>query len=269
MDFKRIQLIFLIVFIMIDIFLFNMFHENRSLQTESVSQSNSSEIVKQMQNDQILVATTPSDKVSEGYYLAAESNDSLKNSIKDLQNQSARFSNGFLRSTFKRKWGKDSIDKIMLNPSYITHGSQYEYAKNLSNANTLVYLQKHDNGTFYSSIYGQIRFNISSDGLVLGYTQSYLSDVRILREKSATISGSKALYNLYQYNEIPNNSKIDWEKLYYTKLLQNNQVYIPTWVIAFTTGDSSNIQVKRINAFTGSMLSSGNTKDAINSFSTN
>ncbi|MCL0312470.1 two-component system regulatory protein YycI [Apilactobacillus sp. TMW 2.2459] len=270
MDFKRIQLIFLIVFIMIDIFLFNMFNENRNLQTESVSQqSNSNEVLKQMQNDQISVAFTPSDKPLDGYYLAATPDNSLKNDAKNLQNQSARFSNGVLRSTIKLKWGKDSINKIMKNRFYIAHGNQYEYAKDLSNSNTIVYLQKNDNGTFYSNIYGQIRFNISSDGLVLGYTQSYLSNIKVLREKAPIISASKALYNLYQYNEIPNNSKIEWEQMYYTKLLQDNQVYIPTWVIAFTTGDSSNVQIKRINAFTGSMLNSSNTKDAINSFATN
>ncbi|GAA6237272.1 hypothetical protein DY124_05400 [Apilactobacillus micheneri] len=278
MDFKKIQIIFLAIFVIIDVFLFMMFHQNTSLQSESVNQGSNSEIIKQMQNDQINVKPNLSDKKSTGYYLSATLNNSLKRESKNLKNQKTSYDNHILRSSFKRPFGiyssnpEDLLDKLIKNKDIIANGSDYEYSSDLSTNNTIVYLQKAEDRYIYSGTRGQIKFDISDDHTLTGYTQSYLDNVKILREKSDVISKKSALVGLYQYNEIPNNSKINWIHLYYTRLLaiKDNQVLIPTWVISFSSDNSSNATVKRINAYTGSILDgSGTTKSASESVNNN
>ncbi|UQS84634.1 two-component system regulatory protein YycI [Apilactobacillus apisilvae] len=273
MDFKKIQLIFLVIFVMIDIFLFSMFHQNASLQSENINQGNDSDIVKQMQNDQINIKPNLSENKLTGYYLSATLNNSLEKDAKNLDNQKTSYSNNILRSNFKRQiYISDNIDdtvdklnQLIKQSSFVSHGNDYEYSKSLSNSNAIVYLQKAEDRHVYSSTRGKIQFDISDDHLLTGYTQSYLDDIKILREKSDVISKTRSLVWLYQYNEIPNNSKINWIHLYYTRLLsiKDNQVLIPTWVISFNTDNSSNETIKRINAYTGAILDgSGSTKSA-------
>lgn len=262
MDFRKIQIIFLIIFVMIDVFLFSLFRENSHLQTENSNQGSDTEIIKQMQNDQITVAPKLSTSGQTGYYLSAVNDDILNNGINKLSNQKVTYSNHILRSTFKRPIGLYSgdyhniLDKLMKKSTFVSHGKEYEYNSDLSTKNSIVYSQKTSDSLLYGTKHGQITFNISSDHLLEGYTQSYMDGVSILREKTDIISPAKALVWLYQYNEIPDNSKIKWVHLYYTQLLsiKNNVVLIPTWVIGYTTSDSASVVSKRINAFNGAIL---------------
>ncbi|KOY76959.1 YycI protein [Apilactobacillus kunkeei] len=274
MDFKKIQIIFLIIFVMIDVFLFSLFRENSHLQTENSNQGSDTEIIKQMQNDQITVAPKLSTSGQTGYYLSAVNDDTLNNDVNKLSNQKVTYANHILRSTFKRPIGlysgeyRDILDKLMKKSTFVSHGTEYEYNSDLSTKNSVVYSQKTSDGLLYGTKHGQITFDVSNDHLLEGYTQSYMNDVSILREKTDIISPAKALVWLYQYNEIPDNSKIKWVRLYYTQLLsiKNNIVLIPTWVIGYTTSDSSSVVSKRINAFNGAILdSSSSTQSATKS----
>lgn len=262
MDFKKIQIIFLIIFVSIDIFLFSLFHQSANLQTENNSKGSDTEIIKQMGNDQIDVMPKLSTKNQDGYYLSALYDNSLRDNRNNLENQKTTYSNHLLRSSFKRPIELDpdsyhqEIQHLMKRSSFMIHGNEYVYSSMLSTKNTVVFLQKNDYGTLYGTKYGKITFDVNNDHLLVGYSQSYMSNVNILREKSDIISPAKALVWLYQYNEIPDNSKINWVHLYYTKLLsiKNNVVFIPTWTIGMTTNGDSGTIVKRINAFNGAIM---------------
>lgn len=101
---------------------------------------------------------------------------------------------------------------------------------------------------------------MNSNHQIVSYSQTYLQDIKSLREKSETISETRALIWLYQYNEIPNNTKVAWTELGYTKLLSidNDRVFIPTWIIAIKPQNSTQVQIKRINAFTGGIIKETN-----------
>ncbi|GAA6113553.1 MAG: two-component system regulatory protein YycI [Apilactobacillus sp.] len=274
MDFKKIQIIFLVIFVVIDLFLFSLFRQNANLQTENSNKGSDAEIIKQMQNDQITVSPKLSTSGETGYYLSAVNDDSLNTTKSKLKNQKTTYSNHILRSTFKRPIGLYSgnyheiLDKLMKKDTFIAHGSSYEYNSDLSTKTSVVYSQKiSDGGTMYGPRHGEIIFDVSSDHLLVGYTQSYMNDVSVLREKTDIISPAKALVWLYQYNEIPDNSKIKWVNMYYTQLLsiKNNVVLIPTWVIGYTSSGSSSMTIKRINAFNGAILDGEGTTEAATS----
>lgn len=278
MDFKKIQIIFLAIFVIIDIFLFSLFHQNSNLQTENNNKGSDAEIIKELPNDQINVEPKLSTKNQTGYYLSAVYDNTLQNAKSQLRNQKTTYANNTLRSTFKRPIGLYSgdyesiLDKLMKKKTFVAHGDEYEYSSDLSTKDNVVYVQSTDEGNLYGPHHGQITFYINSDHLLVGYTQSYMNDVSILREKSDIISPAKALVWLYQYNEIPDNSKVKWVKLYYTQLLsiKNNVVLIPTWLIGYKSDDSSDLTIKRINAFNGAILSgSGSAKDSADNSANN
>jgi len=83
-----------------------------------------------------------------------------------------------------------------------------------------------------------------------------LNNIKTLREKAKLVSERKAVLYLYQHDKISNNSKIKWTKLGYTRLLaldDDNAVYIPTWMVAIQSKNSDSIEIKRVNAFTGTL----------------
>lgn len=263
MDFKRIEWIFLVAFIAIDVFLFVSFTTNNQFTTTtSTGSSRESTILKEMKDDSITVNTL-SAKRSSGYYISSDGGDILTTQSEQLTNQSIRFNDDELIGTFTRPITIDENDpskvlnRIVANKNRISFGSHYVYDAQLtaSASDTIVYVQKGPGKNVFSSD-GVIRFKQNSKNQITGYTQTYMHAIKTLREKEATISQKKAVIWLYQHNEIPNNSKIRWAKLGYTKLLslKGNTVYIPTWVINIQTKNTAGSQTKRINAFTGTLI---------------
>ncbi len=232
-----------------------------SLQTENVSQGDSdSKIIKEMKDDQIKVGTLSKQK-SFAYYLSGIQADSLRDGMGQLVNQNTHYTDHTLESEFKEPVSVDkekpqrTINQLMNDSTFIQFGDQYEYSKELSTAQGPVYIQKAMGGAFYSSE-AQVRFVLNSNHQIVSYTQTYLQNVKSLREKSETISKTRALIWLYQYNEIPNNTTVAWAKLGYTKLLtiDTDRVFIPTWIIAIKPQNSPQTQLKKINAFTGGII---------------
>lgn len=269
MDFRRIEWLFLVAFIVIDIFLFAAFQRDTTSQSDTTSSrttNSDTTIIKEMRADNITFKT-PSKNSTEGYYIATTNDSEIKSSLTSLSDQTVKYDEGLITATFKTPiTGVDTqhpdktLDTVVANSTLILNGAQYKYNAQLSSQNTVVYTQRVTGSQIYSR-YGQLRFSLTNDGTVTGYTQGYLNDVSTLRERTPTISERKALIWLYQYNQIQNNTKVVWTKLAYTRYftLKNSSVYIPTWIIAVkaTSGnDAGTLQLKHVNAFTGTILTS-------------
>ena len=271
MDFKRIQIIFLVTFIVIDVFLFSLLRRNQNVQTENLNSDNSTSIVAEMHNDQISFNRQPSNHSGSGYYLGADKNDQLRSRVALLNNQNAHDSHLKLQSTFKQPVALNSsephltVNHLLDDPTFVSFGSHYHYSYDLSTPRTLVYVQRFAGQPIFSNS-AEIRFHVA-DHMLNGYTQSYVSQVHNLREKAATLSARKALAILYQYNNIPNDTKIRWEHFAYIKLLsvKGHDVYLPTWVVALKSPGSSRLVYKYVNAFNGSVINLNNQREALRS----
>ncbi|WP_125583377.1 two-component system regulatory protein YycI [Levilactobacillus cerevisiae] len=282
MDFRRIEWLFLVAFIVIDIFLFAAFQRDTSGETDTTSSRSADSdttIIKEMRADEITFSA-PSKKSGEGYYISTTNDASIKSSLTSLSDQTVRYqTDGTIASTFKTaitgvdtKHPDKTLDTVVNNGALILNGTNYFYNSQLSSRNTVVYTQHVTDGQIYSR-YGEIRFSLTNDGQVTGYTQGYLASVATLREKTETISERKALIWLYQYNQIANNTKIIWTKLAYTRYftLKNSSVYIPTWVIAVKANSGNNagvLQLKHVNAFTGAILTNDSNVKTVSGTST-
>lgn len=259
MNFKRIMLIFLVIFVIIDGFLF--FAYNRNAVGDSANNGNN--VLDEMRKDQISFKR-PSNAKHSGYYFAATNNNDLREQVSKLQDQTYRFNEAELISRFKtpvKVEGDDfkkALDQVVADDRLILFGEEYGYSKQLSNEQQVVYVQRVAQGPIYSKD-AQIRFELDDDKQVIGYSQTYLSDVELLREKTETISEERALTWLYQYNEVPNGSKVMWSNLAYTKLTsaRGRDVFLPTWVFALKPSNADTLVMKRVNAYTGEILKTG------------
>lgn len=261
MNFKRIEWIFLVAFIILDLFLMTTyFHQDSIVESTTTStQSTASSLMKSLKNDQISHGAL-SDRTQSGYYLAAPKDNYLRDKAGQLHYVTWTYANHKLNATFisgiKMNVAdpKTSLDTVVRDPAEVPLGRQYSFNAGLSSKNTVVYTQNIYDRPVYSGE-GQIRFTVK-DGYVTGYTQTYVHNAETLREKKDTISQKRAVMWLYQYNKLPQNSTVEWCRLGYTKLLDVNGsvVYIPTWNFCIRSKTSGSVQYRRINAFTGAVM---------------
>ncbi|UQS82101.1 two-component system regulatory protein YycI [Bombilactobacillus folatiphilus] len=268
MDFRRIEIIFLCVFIALDIFLFTSYRQTRN-QVVNTNNVGSTTLEKEMNQDNITINSKLDKRVGEGYYLASQDDQHV------LRNDQVKLRN--------ITWSYDEIKKqlncylnnpLVLTPQTIvptlkryikktqnvTKGQEYEYCRHLSSDNNVVFVQKVKLGRLYENT-GRVTFKIINNRLV-SYEQTYVNAMNVLREKQNTISEQRAVYNLYTNNEIPNNSQLKWADLAYAKLMKfkNNTIYIPVWYVAFVPKGMRSTQIRQVNAFSGAVIKVDQTK---------
>lgn len=278
MNFKRIQWIFILAFLLFDIFVGSSLILETRFTVSNGQQNRQSAVLKEMRNDSINYGSL-SNKQQTGYYIAGKRSPDggvLEQESDKLHNQSFRFTSGTLTSEFDKpiKVSADNtvqrINRLLKNKKMVSLGDHYRYNKELSDKNTIVYTQVLEDKPLISND-GQIRFRINSDHEVTGYTQTYLQDVEVLRQRSNTISQRRAITWLYKHNQIPNNSRIRWATLSYSKLLNtttdDKSVYVPTWIVEIKTKNSGAIQQLQVNAFNSTVMKE--TPDSVNTNSLN
>jgi len=149
MDFRRIEWLFLVAFIAIDIFLFAAFQRDTTGQTDtdsSRSVDSDTTIVKEMRADDIKFSA-PSKKSGEGYYISTSNNDSVKSNLTSLTDQTVHYqSDGTFTATFKAaingvdtKHPDQVLDEVVNNGSLILNGDQYKYNAQLSSHNSFTH----------------------------------------------------------------------------------------------------------------------------------
>ncbi|WP_225047973.1 two-component system regulatory protein YycI [Lacticaseibacillus kribbianus] len=264
MDFRRIEMIFLIVFIGINIFLGVSFFQSQQVDL-ATSSSGTSEIIADIRRDQIklphLTTSTPT-----GGYLSSENADTKPWPIDKLTGQYAHFTekNGYtlvstLDTPVTAKGDKAAVtlQKWVQGTRHVAHGDQYVYVPGLSTKDRYVFAQRIDGHTLYDAL-ARLTLTVS-DGKLTGYTQTYLRGITQLRTNMALCSAQDAVVTLYRENEIPNSATVRWTKLAYTYLLdvKGATVYVPAWFVGVESSGSKNVTVKKLNAINKTVLKAG------------
>lgn len=266
MNFKRIQWIFIIAFVLLDIGLCISLLMGTQFHNAGKQQSQTQITLKEMKNDLISVGPL-SDKRQNGYYTAAQNNSEWTSNsrVASLKGQSARFNDGFVNSTFQKNLKlrtgasqQQQLDKVV-HSNLILHGKQYSYSDDLSTAKQVVYTQTIK-GQPILDREGQIKFHVNNDHEVTGYTQGYLSELKILRPRAMTISQQQAVTWLYRHNQINNNSRITHVIFGYSKIQKdgNRNVFVPIWTVNVKNKAGGSTQNRRVNAFSGTLFKMSN-----------
>ncbi|WP_390409567.1 two-component system regulatory protein YycI [Lacticaseibacillus jixiensis] len=256
MDFKRIEWIFLVVFVAVDIFLGISFYQSQEVD-QAVSESTTSEIVQDIKQDQIKLPKLSSTKPTGGY-LASQANNALQTGRNTLSGLDTAYASGTLHATLRSplRLSEDhekavaQLRRWMSNAAHVLYGAQYHYATGLSSGGTFVFAQKVGGHLVYDRR-AQVTFTVVNDKLV-SYTQTYIADMTVLKSNVELISPQEAVVTLYKDNEIPNAATVQWLELAYNYLLdtKGSTVYVPTWFVGVKSQGAKSVTIKKLNAIT-------------------
>ena len=261
MNFKRIEVIFLVAFAILNVALLGSLLWGTHFQGVSTQpQSQRTLTLKEMRNDMISYHPQ-SHQQRKGYYLSAKSN-SLASRTSSLHGVSTRIDDDILDVTFDHPLElKDESDtaqylqKVVNNRHQVIDGKKYAYNEALSTKHQVVFAQQVK-GQPFESKEGQIRFIINDKNEVTGYKQGELGSLKILRPRDMTVSESSAVIWLYKHNQIPNNSRVNSVLFGYSKLTSwhGQRVLIPTWLVNIKSKNGNNNSQLKVNAFSGTQI---------------
>ncbi|MDO4903140.1 MAG: two-component system regulatory protein YycI [Limosilactobacillus sp.] len=269
MNFKRIQWIFFVAFVIFDVIVASqLLFQNRF--TISNGAQNKQAVLKEMTADSISYGKLSNTKPNAFYISGARSGENgvLAQKAESLKGQTTRFNNNIMISSFEKpikinaKHPNYRIDKLIKKSGNVPLGKYYKYNQQLSDKHQVVYTQMVKGHPILSAD-GQIKFHINANNELTGYNQGYLEKTRILQQRMTAISKQRAVVWLYRHNQIPNNSQIRWAILGYTRLLTTNDndqaVYAPTWMVNVRTKTTGAVQRLNVNAFNSTVIKTNST----------
>lgn len=270
MDFKRIEWIFLVVFIGINIFLgIEIFQTPTLLSNSHTSSVTPSDLKTEIAADNISIPKV-NNRQGDGYYLAGKASGSwmnrAKNQVGDNINAVISTDDNTLAASLNQpqslshnsKQALKEIEKFKNNPRNVYNGKKYVYVPELSGKGEYIFAQKTPYGEIYST---RTRLHIAvKNHQIVSYLQRYTSSIKPVRERQTTISSRSAIDSLYTYSELPNNSKVLWIKNAYSKLVEvrGYVIFLPTWVAAVQNNTTKSVSMKRVNGYSGSIIQQNN-----------
>ncbi|BDR56566.1 two-component system regulatory protein YycI [Xylocopilactobacillus apis] len=252
MNFKKIELVFIFVFFFLDLFLFFNFKQSTNVQTISEKETTVADTIDEMRKDNISIPKVSSKREQKGYLLSYSHVGGANSEGSDSNNSNLKQKTVILNTPLSLKKNKiEVLKKFVRNSHEVPNGKDYEYSDNLSSDKHIVFVQKFKENFFYD-LNGQISFDIK-DNIITDFKASHIDSLIESKETEAIISEEDAVVKLYTLNELPNNTRIIWQKLAYSWMLEANNVsvYVPTWFIAVQNKRTKSVTIEKINAFTG------------------
>lgn len=257
MQFKRITVLMLILFVLLDIFLFNWWQAGRVAPTQ-VADANAN-IILEMKKQNIKLPSF-STTIKYKSYLAAQH--AKKAEITRLPSDLSTTNEGdseTLVGEFRTTKGLKTRggEPTSLSPNVIAYDAGYRYNPILTANKTngdKVYSQVV-NGLLVMTESGTMVFRYDKNGKPTKVVKRQLINTQKLRDDRPLISEEEAIVALYRYNEIDSGDRLSEGYLYYDKILTVNgyDIYLPVWAFEAYSGDEK--YILKINAFTGDNLS--------------
>lgn len=276
MDFKRIEWIFFLAFLGLNVFLFSMYREAKMNQTITSRTNETIPLHKRLESENITYEGDFSSRKREGYYLSgvptnfdeARKSERLRLNNPDLLGRQTTIEDNLLKHKVEDvilltdvNQAPEVIAKILNQQGLVLFGKEYQYnAEESTLSNDFPEIIA---GQFYEDIIindpaSRITFFLEKETehwRVNEYIQTHISELQPLREIMPTYSERDAINTLYINNQIPSNSKILWRQLAYkmTLIVRGQAIFVPTWFIEIETSDHE-IKTEMVNAFTNRII---------------
>lgn len=237
MDWSKIKNIFIITFLILDLFLvFQTIQKRNSNQLEPMAVT---PLEDRLAEDKITYVDLPKEPTREAY-ITGKSKLFKEEEIHSLKNQTASLENSnTITSKLKDpllipKSDKGYFFEEFLR-TYIFEGSKYKYWKTDEKEKKIYFFQQYKNKNIFLNDYAMLIANFNDKNEITSYTQTMLTAVSEMggRNKEQDIVTSvKALETLYLKNEIKPGSRITKVEMgYYAIVIPSSgaQVIAPTW----------------------------------------
>ncbi|MFC7687752.1 two-component system regulatory protein YycI [Ureibacillus sp. GCM10028918] len=257
MDWSKSKSIFIVVFLILDVFLYSLFlnrhTESQLVQNESWGERN---IEDRLKDDNITYGMLPTNIVKAAYISGKAKN--FEDEELSLENaEDIKIDKNKLVVTLEEPFEIKNLDEetsynefLKLN---VYNGTSY----------TLWQIDKENrNATFFQTMNSRILYYIKNGSVtvhwndqneIIRYEQTLLEDLEANEEEKTLTTPLNAITLLYNKGLLESNSKITQVNLGYSTLLQLQQVLVPTWEIRVET-ENEEVKEYFVNAVEGVIL---------------
>ncbi|WP_409303515.1 two-component system regulatory protein YycI [Peribacillus sp. SCS-155] len=224
MDWSKTKTIFIMVFLMLDIFLVFQFLSKRDINefgylSETTFEDN-------LKEDNITLPSLPKVKLNQSI-LQAESKIFTEEDTKKLANQEISIQR---QTTLTGKFKKainigddfdpsDSAELDNFIKDNIFDGSNYKIWSYDRKNNKVVYYQVYKNKMLYNNAKSKLTLMLNDNQEIVSYEQTYLEIVQPMNRNEEILRPIEAIENLYNTGKIPSDSKVTKVELGYYNLL--------------------------------------------------
>lgn len=254
MDWSKIKTIFILTFLILDVYLLFQFMKIRDANKYEIITEAS--IEEKLEADEIRYKELPKGPI-EDQYLSGKPKMFTKEDTAKLRGQTALLKEPSL--TLQVKLDKPIALSTKFEASELTpfikdsvlYGDQYQFWKKNDKKKTIIYFQRYENMTLYENLSGMLTFYLDGEDQIVSYEQTYLEDIEKMTEKEELLTPLKALETLHQKGVLKAKSKITKVELGYSTLIQlaASQALAPTW--RFVVDDNESLFV---NALEGQII---------------
>ncbi|EXJ23263.1 hypothetical protein ADIAL_1280 [Alkalibacterium sp. AK22] len=266
MDFKKIESIFLMTFLLLNIYLLISFLNRSNLQHASTAPDQVN-LLREMEQIGIELPSL-NEEVREVYYVQADRNDLLEENVDQLENQAGSIAedgtlytsilsdpieidgnpeDGFTETDFSRLNNFIDSDAVLF-------GEEYTFLRFDRTDSRFIFSQEVE-GIPVADGTSEISLFYGSDGNIISYQQSFAGPMSTQGSPLEIITDRQAVEVLFQNNEISSNSIVSTPILSYqrTLFLEDLSMYGPVWFIPVR--DSNGETILRVDAFEGTVVS--------------
>jgi regulatory protein YycI of two-component signal transduction system YycFG len=258
-DWSKTKTIFIITFLILDLFLAYRFLEKRDEgQLDMITETS---IEEQLADEKITYTRLPK-TIAKATYLNAKSKVFSDKEIKKLKKQDVTLLNkNVLQGTFEEPipipFSNVSSRLEQFLKEHILYGDFYTLWNVDTENKTITFYQQYKGKVIYDNASGSamVVVHLNDKNEIVSYEQSFLSNIEKMDDSQEILPPMKAIENLFQKNELTSGSKITKVELgYYTfSPLSNSQVLTPTWHIVV----DEKVEYF-VNAFEGQIIKKGN-----------
>ncbi|MBD1379834.1 two-component system regulatory protein YycI [Metabacillus arenae] len=243
MDWSKTKTIFIIAFLVLDVFLaIQFFTKQKEANIEIIQKS---PIQDQLKQDNITYGDLP--KIDKATYITGKRKEFTKKEIGSLKNQTIVSTQNEgepvyrLEATFDDPITLPETNPASMLNQFVTEnilfGDKYSLWK--IEDYQIIYFQQFEGKTIFQSILdqngriGMVLLRLNEKKEIVSYEQTMLEGIQEIQENENVLSALKAIEAAYNAHEISPNSEVSKVELgYFTHIpLSNVQIMAPTWHI--------------------------------------
>ncbi|WP_246944267.1 two-component system regulatory protein YycI [Bacillus pinisoli] len=233
MYWSRIKTIFIIVFLVLDLFLLSQFVEKRN--SNQLGLLAEATLEDQLKENDITYVDLPKDQIQETYITGTSRNfttddlENLKGQLAQVLNKTkiySRFDQPIPIEENTPEWLEGFIS------NYVLDGDSYVFWGYEEQSRMLIFFQQYKNRTIFYNNNAVLKIMVNERNEIVDYQQTMLTELEEMEvdeDQAGSFTALKAIENMFVRNELKQGTEISKVDLGYYTLIADSQVFVPTW----------------------------------------
>jgi regulatory protein YycI of two-component signal transduction system YycFG len=233
LNWSRIKTIFIIVFLVLDLFLLSQFVDKRN--SNQLGLLAEATLEDQLRENDITYPDLPKNPIQETYITGSsrtfttEDLVSLKGQQVQILNKTriySKFEEPIPITENSPNWLESFVSKNMIG------GEDYVFWGYEEQSKMLIFFQQYEEHTIFYNDNAVIKIILNDRNEIVEYQQTILTDLEEMEvdeDQAGSFTALKAIENMFIRNELKQGSTITKVDLGYYTLITDSQVFVPTW----------------------------------------